>query len=183
MERLLKPDPTYDMATQRLLGLWAAQLDDQLDILEHVVAGLTPAELEWQPRPGVNTIGMLLAHLAIVEVSWLQWVAIGCGDHGEEEIRQTLGIGMSDDGMPLAADGGHPAVLQGKNREEYLALLHTARRATHERLLSWRDDELEEKVSIRGNTVSLAWIVYHVLEHFACHLGQIRVLRRDLPKE
>src|SRR5216117_674563 len=47
-----------------------AQMDDQLRLLTEDTRDITPEELEWQPKPGMNTIGMLLAHNAIVEVFW-----------------------------------------------------------------------------------------------------------------
>lgn len=75
--RTLTPDPAYDPETQRLVGSWAAGLDDQLRVLRHVVAGLGVAELEWQRALGHNTIGMLLTHLAMSEVYWLRGVAAG----------------------------------------------------------------------------------------------------------
>ena len=51
---------------------------------------ITPAELQWQLRPGMNTIGMLLAHLAIVEVFWLH---VAEGHATEENMLKCLGIG------------------------------------------------------------------------------------------
>lgn len=178
-KHLLSLDPAFDPASQRLVGIWAAQLDDQLDILEHVVAGLGVADLEWQPRPGVNTIGMLLAHLAVVEAYWIQAVAGDQHDDADRVVRRCIGIGTADDGMPLAADGQHPQSLAGREPDTYLGLLKAARRATHEVLRSWHDHQLDQTCEIEKHTVSRAWIVYHVLEHFCCHLGQIRVLKRD----
>jgi uncharacterized damage-inducible protein DinB len=180
--RTLTPDPAYDLETQSLVGSWAAGLDDQLRVLRGVVAGLGVAELEWQRSPGHNTIGMLLAHLAIVEVYWIR--AIAAGVTGEREVdavvRGVLGIGMADDGIPLAAGGGHPAVLAGRGVDAYLTLLDGARAATHDVLRSWRDDELGRTCEVKDARVSRGWIVYHVLEHFSGHLGQIRVILRDL---
>jgi uncharacterized damage-inducible protein DinB len=181
--RTLLPHPDYDPATQRLLGYWAAQLDDQVRVLRHVVDGLGVAELERLPTPGHNSIGMLLAHLAIVETWWLQAVVDGVTRHTDAEadaaIRGILGIGMADDGLPLEPDGGHPDALRGFDLEAYLALIDRARRATHRRLRSWLDSDLEETAIVEDTRVSRSWIVYHVLEHLACHLGQIRLKRRQ----
>jgi hypothetical protein len=44
-----------------------AQLDDQSARLTEDTRQLTPEAIAWQPAPGMNTIGMLLAHIAIVE--------------------------------------------------------------------------------------------------------------------
>jgi len=180
--RTLTPDPAYDLETQRLVGSWAAGLDDQLRVLRHVVAGLGVADLEWQRAPGHNTVGMLLTHLAMSEVYWLRGIAAGISRRQEVDavIRDVLGVGMADDGMPLAAGGGHPAALAGRELDAYLALLDTAREATHEVLRSWQDDDLDEMSDVEDVQVSHGWIVYHLLEHFSGHLGQIRVILRDL---
>ena len=53
-------------------AMFLPQLDDQSRRLLEGIRGITPEELEWQPAPGTNSIGMLLAHLAIVEVVWTQ---------------------------------------------------------------------------------------------------------------
>lgn len=179
-QALLIPDPTYDPASQRLIGIWAAQLDDQLRILEHLVAELEVADLEWQPRPGINTIGMLLAHLAVVEAFWMQAVAGDEAEDADSVVRRTVGISMVDDGLPLAADGRHPRSLAGMSRDAYLGMLEAARRGTHDVLRSWSDQDLDQICALEEDTVSRSWIVYHVLEHFCCHLGQIRILKRDL---
>src|SRR5262245_1362340 len=89
---------------------FVAQLDDQSKRLTEGTRGLKAAALEWQPAPGLNTIGMLLAHIAIVEVFWTQVGPLGLSAY---ETESTLGIGVDDDGMPLAPGGGPPATLRG----------------------------------------------------------------------
>lgn len=182
--RTLLPHPEYDPETQRLLGCWAAQLDDQVQVLRHELEGLSAAELARLPEPGHNSIGMLLAHLAVVEIWWLQAVVEGISQHTTVEadavIRKFIGIGMKDDGMPFAPDRGHPDALKGLDLDGYMALIDTARRATHDRLRSWLDRDLGETAVVDDTRVTRAWIVYHLLEHLAGHLGQIRLKRRQL---
>ena len=48
-----------------------AQMDDQSRRLTEHTRGATADELAWQPAPGLQTIGMLLAHIAVVEVYWM----------------------------------------------------------------------------------------------------------------
>jgi uncharacterized damage-inducible protein DinB len=40
-------------------------------------------------------------------------------------------------------------------------------------LRTWSDGKLAETRTVDGQEVSLAWVLYHVVEHFAYHLGQI----------
>ena len=58
----------------REAALFVAQLDDQSRRLTADTLALTPAALEWQPAPGQNTMGMLLAHIAYWEVFWTRMV-------------------------------------------------------------------------------------------------------------
>jgi uncharacterized damage-inducible protein DinB len=173
----LQPPEGYDPRAVATCAL-AAQLDPLLRSLTHRVQGASIAELEWQLRPGVNTIGMLLAHLAVVEVFWMQAATRGIDSHDESDriVLDTLGIHMEDDGLPLPPDGIHPPALAGRTAAEYLELLRRARRATHETLRGWDDSTLEQTRLIDGGEVSCGWILFHVVEHFAHHLGQIGLL-------
>src|SRR6185295_1683584 len=103
---------------------WLAQMDDQTRRLTEATRDITPEELEWQPKPGMNTIGMLLAHNAIVEVFWTLIVLKRDEKPMAEPI---LGINMDDDGMPVPEEGTPPAGLAGKNMAFYDDLLSKAR--------------------------------------------------------
>lgn len=168
----------YDPNTQRTIAYVAAALDDQLRRLRESVAGLSMEALEWQAEPGRNTIGMLLAHIAVAETWWINAGSKGIGDI--EQIHTILegiiGMRASDDGMPLAPDGVHPEVLGGKTLADYLALIDRARIATHLVLRTWTDAELDRSVELRGRQVTPGWILYHVLEHMIAHYGQILLL-------
>jgi len=168
----------YDFETSPVVSTTAAELDALLATLTRRVGEATPEELEWQLRPGMNTIGMLLAHLAVVEVYWVE--AVGRGIDSEEEanriIQGVLGIRMEEDGMPIPENGTHPLSLAGKTAADYLEILRRARSATHQSLRSWDDRRLAETRTVDGREVSLAWLLYHLVEHFSYHLGQIAQL-------
>ncbi len=158
-----------------------AQLDDQLRRQKEQTRTLTPADLEWQPAPGMNTIGMLMAHQALVEVGW---TGIGIQDLQRNEIRfqEILGIGDKDDGVPLAPDGTPPAALAGKDLEFFDGLLDRARQHLKGVAAPVRDSDL---TIVRSRTrpdgepreVEVRWTIYHMLEHFAGHFGQILLLQ------
>jgi uncharacterized damage-inducible protein DinB len=166
----------------REVGLFAAQLDDQSARLTKDTRGLTPAVLAWQPAPGLNTIGMLLAHIAIAEVYWTQ---VGPLAKPSFESLSVIGIGGDDDGMPLA-DGGSPAApLMGRDLAFFDDLLARARDHTKRALAGLGDADLEREIArpgpggtVRG-VVNLRWILYHMVEHEAGHYGQINLLRHQ----
>ena len=157
-----------------------AQLDDQSRRLREDLRGISAAELGWQLKPGTNTIGMLLAHIAIVEVYWLQ-IALGRGvPHAD--VDAVLRFGADDDGMPLPPGKRPPAHLRGRRLAYYEVLLARARAFAKRTAGRWPDAEMERMVTRhrRDGTRSrhsVRWILYHVLEHEAGHYGQILLLR------
>ena len=168
----------YEPTSQHTLAFMAAQLDDQLRRLRSSVEGLEVDALEWQLAPGRNTIGMLLAHIAVAETWWMQVGAKGL--HRREQadaiVKGVIGIAPDDDGMPIPPDGTHPRLLRGTNVQDYLAMIDRARVATHVVLRGWTDDDLLASVGIRDRAVTKGWIVYHALEHMVAHYGQILLL-------
>jgi uncharacterized damage-inducible protein DinB len=79
-----------------------AQLDDLSGRMFGQLEGITPTELAWQPARGMNTIGMLLAHCAIVEVFWFALT----GDEDTQDgalarVRNVLAARSDVDGMPI----------------------------------------------------------------------------------
>jgi uncharacterized damage-inducible protein DinB len=166
----------------RELDLFLAQLDDQTRRLTEDTRGLTRAALEWQPAPGMNSIGMLLAHLAIVEVFWMQ---VGPLARTSYDSTETLGITMDDDGMPLPPRGRPPKGLAGRTLKFYDDLLARARSYVRNVAATLTDADLDREVTRtrrdgKVQVLNLRWVFYHVLEHFAGHYGQILLLRHQL---
>ncbi len=182
-KRELKYPSGYEHQSQATVQLFAAQFDDQLALLKEAVGKLTVPQLEWQPQRGMNTIGMLLAHLAVVEVFWINVAAKGIPPEpeGEEIMLKTIGILMDDDGLPIKPDGQHPQTLSGKTITDYFTMLDKARASIHGEMRMWQDTELEGTfIRRRGDTeihITRSWTLYHVLEHFAGHFGQILLLK------
>jgi uncharacterized damage-inducible protein DinB len=171
----LEPPPGF---RSREVALFVAQLDDLSRNLAADTSGLTPEALAWQSTPGMNTIGMLLAHIAIVEVFWVQ---IGPLAMKEPAIEPVLGIGMDDDGIPLPDDGLPPASLAGRDLAWYVDVLGRARAHTKAKLAALTDADLEREESRtrrNGSTQSytIRWVLYHMVEHMAGHAYQINLI-------
>ncbi len=173
----------YDAKSQSVVRLFAAQFDDQLKLLKDAVKNLTVEQLEWQPHRGMNTIGMLLAHLGVVEVFWINVASKGISSEAEEDesVLKAIGIRSDDDGMPIKPGGLHPQTLSGKSVADYFVILDKARSSVHGELRNWMDADLENTFSRkRGNlerSYTRLWTLYHVLEHFAAHFGQILLIK------
>jgi hypothetical protein len=128
-----------------------------------------------------RTIGMLLSHNAIVEVLWSQ-----VGLAGEPvDTEPVLGLdAWTGDGMPMPPEGAPPAHLAGKPLSYYLDLLERARVFAKRKAMVVQDSELElirRRTRRNGteNEFSVRWVLYHMLEHFAGHYGQILLLRHQ----
>jgi hypothetical protein len=127
----------------------------------------------------MNTIGMLLAHIAIVEVFW---TLVAVKREQKPAIDPVLGIGTDDDGMPLPEDGKPPATLAGKDLGFYKILLQKARAFLKEATTGVSDADLEQEVTRTRpdgtqRVINVRWYFYHVLEHFSGHYGQVLLLR------
>jgi len=175
--RLIVPTPGFGSTAA---GSFLAQMDDLSRRLAADTRALTPAMLEWQPRPGMNTIGMLLAHNAIVEVFWC---LLGLEHHARPlpPFHDLLGIGEDDDGMPLKPGGVPPATLAGKSLSFYDDLLERARAHLRRVARGLSDASLDEELTIqRPNgtvlVINRRWTLYHLLEHYAGHYGQVLLL-------
>jgi len=160
-------------------ALTMAELDDQTALLMRDIDGITPAELEWQMRPGMNTIGMLLAHLAIVE---LFWIRTAVAQKSVFELEDVLGIGMDADGMPLPAGDRPPAGLAGKSLEFYRDLIERARAHAKQAAAALTAEHLgtafqRTRRNGKVDELNARWVLYHMLEHFSGHYGQILLLR------
>ena len=161
------------------VGSFIAQMDDQLRLLTEDTRDVTPEELEWQPKPGMNTIGMLLAHNAIVEVFW---TLVALKRDEKPMAEPVLGVNMDDDGMPLPEDGRPPASLAGKNLAFYDELLRKARVFLKDSAKGVSDSDLDSEVTrtrADGNkrVINVRWYFYHIMEHFSGHYGQVLLLR------
>ena len=156
------------------------QLEDQTRRLFEALQGATAEELAWQPAPGNNTIGMLLAHVAVAEA---HMAAIGVEGRADSDVVGVRGITVDDDGLPLPEDGTPPAVLQGKDLAWFRALIDKARAETVRIAHQVTDADLSRRI-VRPprpdggqRAFNVEWMLYHLIEHFCGHSGQILMLR------
>lgn len=158
--------------------LW--QMDEQRRRLTEDTRGLTPEDLDWQVRPGMNTIGMLLAHIAFAEVNLAQ---VGLAAEAKGHPQDVIGLTEEEEGLPLPPAGPPSAALAGKPLEYFDDLLTRARAHTHRVARTLTDADLESEIQRPprpDGTVrqfNRAWVLYHLLDHEAGHHYQINMLR------
>jgi hypothetical protein len=164
------------------VALKLAELAELHGQVHKATQSLTPAQLEWQPTPDSNTVGMLLTHLALAEVHLGQ---VGLRGEKDGHVRDVLGIGVDDDGMPIEQFGGPPAALAGKPITFFADLLARANAHTRAACATLDDVQLAEEITRPPRpdgsyrVFDRRWVLHHLVEHMAQHLGQIQVLRRQ----
>lgn len=180
IESLIIPEPGV---ASPMVALKLAELADVHRQLERAVRELPPEAFAWQPAPGSNTIGMLLAHITLSEVHLGQ---VGLRGERDGHVADVLGLGPDDDGMPLERFGGRPpAALDGKPAAFFLDLLARSLTHTRDAAHTLRDAALGDEIvrpprpdgSVR--VFDRRWILHHLVEHAAQHLGQVNTLRRQ----
>jgi uncharacterized damage-inducible protein DinB len=121
--------------------------------LRAAVEALPPDAVWWRANDQSNSVGNLLAHLA---GNVRQWIVGGVG------------------GAPNARDrAGEFAARSGATAAELLANLDRVLDETDAVLANLSAADLATTRTIQGRETTVFSAIYHVVEHFSTHLGQI----------
>jgi uncharacterized damage-inducible protein DinB len=135
---------------------------DRLEMLHadirRTLESLSPETLDWMPGVETNSLAMLAAHVSGSERYWVGEVA---------------------GGDPANRDRPAEFRTQGLDATALTARLEAA--LTHSRAILERltlaDLEARRLAGDRGE-VSVAWALFHNLQHVATHLGQMQLTRQ-----
>lgn len=126
--------------------------------IERSLERLTAEDVWWRANENCNSIGNLLLHLA---GNVRQWIISGVGGAPDSRVRQQ----EFDERNPIPIEE-----LIGKLRatvEEACQVLSTLDSAT-----------LLEQRLIQKKEVTILYAIYHVVEHFSMHTGQILLITK-----
>ncbi|NNK63646.1 MAG: DUF1572 family protein [Gemmatimonadetes bacterium] len=126
--------------------------------IQRAVVGMSEVDLWWRPNDVSNSVGNLLLHLA---GNVRQWVVHGLG--GRPDVRRRA--------EEFARNGGLSAA-------EALTVLRRATDDADAVLAGLDPARLEEDLEIQGLAVRGLDALYHVVEHFSMHTGQILYLAK-----
>ena len=132
--------------------------NDYLPKIRLAVAALSTEDIWWRSNEASNSIGNLILHLA---GNIRQWVVSGIGggpDSRDREAEFTAREGLSG--------------------EELLAHLEDAVAETDDTLSVLQESDLASMRVIQGLEVSVLDALYHVVEHFSTHTGQIILISK-----
>jgi hypothetical protein len=140
-----------DVSREQLTGSYLPRIERCLD-------KLTDEQIWWRANPDSNSIGNLMLHLA---GNVRQWIVSGVG--GEPCVRQRQQ--EFDERGPLP-------------REEVLSRLKASVRDADRVLANIDVSILLDRRQIQGYDVNALEAIYHVVEHFSMHTGQIILLTK-----
>jgi uncharacterized damage-inducible protein DinB len=136
---------------------------DYLPKIERCVSQLTPEQIWFRANDASNSIGNLLLHLAGSSRYWAIEVigrqAIGRIRQQEFDRRDRL------------------------SQDRLLADLRAAVADVDRRLAELSAETLLEKRTSHDEEVTVLWCVYHIVEHFSMHTGQILSMAKALVEE
>jgi len=133
-------------------------LEEYLPKIRRSLERLSQEDLWWRPNSASNSMGNLILHLA---GNARQWVVAGIG--GAPDIRERQAEFDQEGGMTAADLLGH---------------LEESLRDVDAVLADLPEESLGEERVIQGFSVSVLRALYHVVEHFSMHTGQIIYLSK-----
>jgi uncharacterized damage-inducible protein DinB len=137
--------------------------EDYLPKIERCLERLTDEQVWWRASERSNSVGNLLLHL---EGNLRQWVVSGAGGAADGRVRE------------------HEFAERARlSREELLAALRATVAEADEALARLDPAALLETRRVQGLDVTLLAAVYHAVEHFSMHTGQVILLTKMLADE
>lgn len=136
---------------------------DYLPKIERCLEELTDIDVWWRAAEESNSIGNLILHLA---GNARQWIVSSVGGKADVRVRQ-----REFDEREMMP------------RSELLALLRRNMAEVDDVLARLDDSLLLERRQIQGRDVTILEAVFHVVEHFSMHTGQIILLTKMLTKK
>jgi len=136
------------------------------------VYNLKTEELDFLPAPSANTIGMLLEHIASVEVYYQLATFEGRKMRKAEKERWAAGSELGELGRET---------IKGNDLNYYLQQLQEIREKTLSELKQRDDAWLMEEENFRKDTrINNYFKWFHVAEDEISHRGQMRLIRNHL---
>lgn len=160
-QNLIKPPKGY--STQ--IGVIVSMMEDLKRRVTNSVANLSDEETDFLLDEDANRIGALILHLAATEKYYQVYTFENRGFNKEEKAKWEVALNLGDNARQSIKDEPISYYLDiwDEVREESLKLLKS------------KDDKwLNSKVK-EGN-MNNHWAWYHVMEHQANHMGQIRLI-------
>lgn len=132
--------------------------DEYRTKLRKTLDALPADALWWRANEQSNSVGNLLLHLA---GNVRQWIVSGVGGAADKRFR-----------------AGEFTAKGGQSLDELWATIDAALGDADAVIATLDEAALSRRLTIQGREVSVLEAVYHVVEHFSLHLGQIILIAK-----
>ena len=149
------------------IGPMISMLDDLKGRVTSSVRSLSLEQTDYLLDEDANRIGAMILHLAATEIYYQLYTFENRGFNREERKEWSTALDLGD---------GARDVLKGKPIDYYLKIWDDVRKET-KRLLKTKDDAWFA-ARVEGSSMDNHWAWYHVMEHQANHMGQIRLIAK-----
>lgn len=160
------------------IGVLLWMLEDGRARLKEGLAGIDDASeaaiLAWSPRPGVNSIGTLLYHIAAVETDWLFEEALA-------GYTPPTPVAWPDDLLPhdMRDAAGELTRIPEEPLVTHLRRLDAIRALLLEAFRGMTTAEFRRPRRLPRYDVTPEWVLHHLIQHEAEHRGQILERRAE----
>jgi len=141
---------------------YISTMNELWDQIKGMLDGLPQEALDWRPIQGegelaTNSLAVMAAHLA------------GSGTYLIKEV-----IGR----QPIQRDREAEFATRGVNAATLKARVDAAAKSIEEVLSPFTAGQMEEDRKYRDRTANVRWVILHVIEHTALHLGHMQITRQ-----
>ena len=147
------------------IGVVVSMMEDLKKRVTNSVRNLNQKETDFLLDDEANRIGALILHLAATEKYYQVYTFENRGFNKAEKAQWELALSLGDEAR---------SALVGKPIGYYLKIWDEVRKESL-RLLKTKDDEWFG-AKVEGSSMNNHWAWYHVMEHQANHMGQIRLI-------
>ena len=147
------------------IGSTVSMLEDLKKRVTSSVINLTQEATDYLLDDEANRIGAMILHLAATEKYYQVYTFENRGYNSEEKRKWDLALNLG---------GNARHQIKDKPISYYLEIWDEVREETL-RLLKTKDDKWFDS-KVKGSSMNNHWAWYHVMEHQANHMGQIRLI-------
>ncbi len=147
------------------IGTTVSMLEDLKKRVTNSVLLLSQEETDFLLDDKANRIGALILHLAATEKYYQVYTFENRGFNKEEKKMWETALNLGESAQQT---------IKGQPIRYYLKIWKEVRKETL-RLLKTKDDKWF-KSKVEGSNMNNHWAWYHIMEHQANHMGQIRLI-------
>ena len=134
-------------------------LKEQDKQIEELLSDINPQNINWRPKHNINSIYVLVTHITGSRNYWINQVI------GGQDIQRKRDAEFS---------------AWGNDIQKLITNLHDTTSRCISTLQNLQPQGFAKARQIRGKQYSVPWCLVHAIEHSGYHLGQIRLLKKQL---